>query len=59
MFGYSWLPSDPSHNLYYSAMGIVAVAAIAIGVRLNRPAYPLPWYLVIVGQAMLVVGDGI
>jgi uncharacterized membrane protein len=59
VFGYSWLPSDPSHNLYYSAMGIVAVAAIAVGVRLNRPSYPLPWYLVIVGQAMLVVGDGI
>jgi hypothetical protein len=59
VFGYSWLPSDPSHNLYYSAMGIVAVAAIAVGVRLNRPSYPLPWYLVIVGQSMLVVGDGI
>ncbi len=59
VLGYSFLPSDTSHNLYYSAMGIAAVAFMATGVRLNRPTFPLPWYLVIGGQALLVVGDSI
>lgn len=59
VFGYSFLPSGFLQNLHYQVLGIVAVAVMSIGLRLNRPAFALPWYLVIGGQALLVVGDGI
>jgi hypothetical protein len=57
--GYSFLPSGYLQGLHYQVIGIVAVVAISVGLRLNRPAFALPWYLVIGGQVLLVVGDGI
>ncbi|MDQ4128329.1 MAG: hypothetical protein M3151_10350, partial [Actinomycetota bacterium] len=59
VLGYSFLPSGSLQNIHYQVIGIVAVVAMSIGLRLNRPSFALPWYLVIGGQALLVVGDGI
>ncbi len=61
MVGYALLPSETetARNLYYSAFGICAMAALYVGVRLNRPSRPLPWYLILGGWSMVVVGDAI
>jgi signal transduction histidine kinase len=53
LFGPSLLNSGPVFN----AIGLSAVAAIVVGVRLQRPHNPLAWYLFAVGQAMFVGGD--
>ena len=41
----------------YDAIGASCVVAILVGIRLNRPATPLPWYLMAAGQAAWVAGD--
>ena len=46
----------PSTALYL-AIGASCVAAILIGVRVNKPVNPLPWYLMAAGQAAWVAGD--
>ena len=53
LFGPSSLNSGPVFN----AIGLSAVVAIVVGVRLNRPRHPLAWYLLATGQAMFVGGD--
>jgi diguanylate cyclase (GGDEF)-like protein/PAS domain S-box-containing protein len=45
------------YDLFYDLVGISAVVAIVAGVRMNRPEYPLPWYLFALGQLMFVAGD--
>ena len=57
--GYALVPTQPAHNVYFSLVGVSTVAAILVGIRLNRPARPLPWYLILAGVSMLVIGDGI
>ena len=61
MIGYALLPSqtETARNVYYSEFGICAVAALYLGVRLNRPSRPLPWYLILAGWSMVVGGDAV
>ena len=55
------VPSDAetARNVYWSVFATLAVVGIYLGVRLNRPAHRLPWYLILAGESMLVIGDGI
>ncbi|WP_332662140.1 putative bifunctional diguanylate cyclase/phosphodiesterase [Aeromicrobium sp.] len=46
----------PSTALYVG-IGISCVVAILIGVRVNKPVKPLPWYLMAAGQGAWVTGD--
>ena len=61
MVVYALLPSETEavRNVYYSAFSISAVAALCAGIRLNRPARPLPWYLILAGWSMIAIGDAI
>jgi PAS domain S-box-containing protein len=54
---YLLLPSDVTQSVVYDALGFVAAAVILVGVRRNRPAYPLPWYLFSLGLVLYSVGD--
>jgi hypothetical protein len=51
------LNMEVTYNLYYAAFGLSATMLIALGIRLNRPPYPWPWYLLFVGMLLLFVGD--
>jgi len=44
-------------TVLYDAIGASCVAAILVGVRINRPAKALPWYLMAAGQGAWVAGD--
>ncbi len=61
MVGYALLPSqtETARNLYYSAFGFCAVAAIYAGIRLNHPPRMLPWYVILTGWSMIVGGDAV
>ncbi len=48
-----WFPT----TTLYSAVGLSCVAAILVGIRINKPVNPVPWYLMAVGQAAWVAGD--
>ena len=41
----------------FNGIGLSAVVAIVVGVRLHRPSDRRPWYLFAVGQALFVSGD--
>ncbi|MDX6232089.1 MAG: diguanylate cyclase [Nocardioidaceae bacterium] len=41
----------------YTAIGLSCVAAILVGIRVNKPVQPLPWCLMAAGQAAWVAGD--
>jgi diguanylate cyclase (GGDEF)-like protein/PAS domain S-box-containing protein len=47
------LKAGPVFNL----IGFSACVAIVVGVRINRPATRWAWYLIALGQLMLVAGD--
>lgn len=59
--GYIFIPTPDTRNLVYdvvnNAVGISAVAAILVGVRMYRPVRALPWYLFAVGLLLFVAGD--
>ena len=41
----------------FNGIGLSAVVAIVVGVRLHRSSDTTPWYLFAVGQALFVAGD--
>jgi signal transduction histidine kinase len=41
----------------FNGIGLTAVVAILVGVRMHRPSDAKPWYLFAVGQALFVAGD--
>jgi signal transduction histidine kinase len=41
----------------FNAIGLSAVVAIVVGVRLHRPKTSAAWYLIALGQALFVTGD--
>ena len=41
----------------FNVIGFSAVAAIVVGVRMNKPSSRVPWYLIALGQALFVSGD--
>ena len=56
--GYFVLPGATSQDIAYSLFGLASVVCILIGVRLNRPADRLGWYLVAIAGACFALGDG-
>lgn len=52
---YFMLPDPP--RLLWWAIGVLSVGAIAVGVRINRPAWSLPWWLLAAGTATFAAGD--
>jgi len=55
---YLVLPAEPG-ALVYEAVGLSAVVAVLVGVRLREPTHPTPWYLLATGLALLILGDSI
>ncbi|UQU61490.1 EAL domain-containing protein [Couchioplanes caeruleus] len=53
---YAW---PGSHVFSWSAIGLSGAAAVALGVRVHRPAQRLPWYLIAVALVFFVAGDTI
>jgi PAS domain S-box-containing protein len=47
------------NTVVWAAIGLLSVAAIAGGVRLNAPAHPRPWWLLGAAVAVMVAGDAI
>jgi signal transduction histidine kinase len=55
---YFGLGSSPlTQNVVYDAIGLSAVAAIVIGIRLQQPRAAGAWYLIAAGQLLFVAGD--
>ena len=46
-------------GLVYVALCGLSLAAILLGVRRNRPARPLGWYLLAAAYGVLVIGNGV
>ncbi|WP_250003534.1 bifunctional diguanylate cyclase/phosphodiesterase [Actinoplanes sp. M2I2] len=46
-----------AHLVTWALIGYSSAAVVLIGVRLNRPARRLPWYLIAAGLACFVTGD--
>src|SRR5438105_4725763 len=55
--GYFLLSSLALQDMLYDALGLMAVIAIVVGVRLHRPSRPAPWYLFAAGLFLFVAGD--
>jgi signal transduction histidine kinase len=53
LFGPALCQSGPMFN----AIGLSAVAAILVGLRLHRPGQRAPWYLFALAQTLFVAGD--
>ncbi|MEA2486885.1 MAG: hypothetical protein QOF16_539 [Actinomycetota bacterium] len=53
LFGPAAFQSGPTFN----GIGLSAVVAILVGVRLHRPSNPTPWYLFAGGLALFIAGD--
>src|SRR5688572_4049048 len=52
---YLVVPDPP--RLLWTGIGLACVAAIVAGVRLHRPPWALPWWLLAAGTATFVAGD--
>lgn len=48
---------DLAHSVVYDLVGLSAVVAILVGMRLHRPARHGMWYLLAAGLTMFVAGD--
>jgi tellurite resistance protein TehA-like permease len=51
------LPAATAKVVFYSLVGLSAVAAILVGVRRHRPSNPLVWYLLAAGRLCYLVAD--
>ncbi|NJC69826.1 GGDEF domain-containing protein [Planosporangium thailandense] len=56
---YVWFSDGPLQQFWYDAVATAGVAAMAVGIRRNRPEWAAGWWLLVVGQALNVLGDGI
>src|SRR5512132_2565682 len=54
---YFAVPSPVSKVATWGLAGLAPVVAILVGVRLHRPARPLPWLLLAAGQLAFTIGD--
>ena len=52
---YLALPDPP--RLLWTAIGLAGVGAMALGIRVNRPAAALPWWLLFAGALSFLAGD--
>jgi diguanylate cyclase (GGDEF)-like protein/PAS domain S-box-containing protein len=48
------LKGDP---LFFNALGLTSWIAVIVGVTRNRPAYPLPWWLLAAALCLFWIGD--
>jgi hypothetical protein len=53
---YFVVPPIARSGLVFNVLGISAVIAILVGVRVHRPAHPLPWILFALAQGFFVAG---
>jgi signal transduction histidine kinase len=51
------VPSELGRAVFYDALAASAVLAILAGVRIHRPAKPLPWFLLAAGFGAFVAGE--
>jgi diguanylate cyclase (GGDEF)-like protein len=51
------IPDSWWYTAWYDAIGLSAVAAVLVGVRLNRPRTRTTWWWLAAGQLLFVVGD--
>lgn len=56
---YFWLPADTAKVVMWPIIGWSSVIAIVVGVRLNRPATPIAWYMLAGGVSTLIIGDNL
>ncbi|MCW2769246.1 MAG: hypothetical protein JWR27_679 [Aeromicrobium sp.] len=54
---YAVLSDGSARTTLYLIIGLSCVAAILVGIRVNRPAARAPWLLMAAGQACWVAGD--
>ena len=54
---YPALPHGVVQNDVYDAVGVSSALAIALGVRLNRPDFPIPWLLFAAGNLFFAIAD--
>jgi signal transduction histidine kinase len=54
---YFALSPGAAQNDLYDVIGVGSALAIALGIRLNRPDYPLPWLLFAAGNLLFAVAD--
>src|ERR671915_1177883 len=54
---YVWVPPFAGSGPVMNLIGLSPVVAIVAGVRLYRPASPMPWYLFAVGFLLFWFGD--
>jgi signal transduction histidine kinase len=54
---YFALSPGAAQNDLYDVIGVGSALAIAFGIRLNRPDYPLPWLLFAAGNLLFAVAD--
>ena len=58
--GYFALPQGgEAAEVWTLGVGLSAVAAIVLGVRLNNPCAPRAWHLVALGQLLFVAGAAV
>ena len=56
---YFFIPSTAAKNVFFDLVGLSAVAAIVVGIRVRSPSSPLAWYLLALGLFSFVIGDSI
>jgi signal transduction histidine kinase len=54
---YHLVQSEDVRNLLYEAIGASCLVAILVGVHRHRPDRRSPWFMLLAGQALWVVGD--
>jgi PAS domain S-box-containing protein len=54
---YYFLPRVAKSGPFFNLLGVSSVIAILVGIRMNRPKDPAPWFLFAVGQAFFIAGD--
>jgi signal transduction histidine kinase len=54
---YFVVPRGSAQNDINEVIGIASALAIVLGVRLNRPSFPLPWLLFAAGNLLFALGD--
>jgi diguanylate cyclase (GGDEF)-like protein len=59
VFGYFLLPTAGAKDIAYVAIGAVSSLLMIVGLKVNRPAQSLSWWLLIAGNVTSTVGDGL
>ncbi len=54
---YTFVPGAGWKSIAYNAIGLSAVAATLVGLRLHRPPHPWPWRMLALGLLLSVAGD--